>query len=46
MRGLLGDDGRAAISDRVDRILTGSAPGLAFSLAGRAEVIHDLGRLR
>src|SRR5580704_1080227 len=38
--------GRAAISDRVGRILTASAPGIAFSLADRAEVIHDLGRLR
>jgi hypothetical protein len=34
------------MSDRVGRILDESPPGFAFSLVGRAEVIHDLGRLR
>jgi hypothetical protein len=38
--------GQAAVSDRVGRILDESPPGFAFSLVGRAEVIHDLGRLR
>lgn len=38
--------GRAAVSDRVGRILDDSAPGFAFRVVGRAEVIHDLGRLR
>jgi hypothetical protein len=38
--------GRAAVSDRVGRILDESPPGFAFSLVGAAEVIHDLGRLR
>ena len=38
--------GQSAMSDRVGRILDESPPGFAFSLVGRAEVIHDLGRLR
>ena len=38
--------GQTAVSDRVGRILDEGAPGFAFSLAGPAEVIHDLGRLR
>jgi hypothetical protein len=38
--------GQAAVSARVGRILDESPPGFAFSLVGRAEVIHDLGRLR
>jgi hypothetical protein len=38
--------GQAAVSDRVGRILDEGAPGFAFSLAGHAEVVHDLGRLR
>jgi hypothetical protein len=38
--------GHAAVSDRVGRILEESPPGFAFKLVGRAEVIHDLGRLR
>ena len=38
--------GQAAVSERVGRILDESPPGFAFSLAGPAEVIHDLGRLR
>jgi len=38
--------GRAAVSDRVGRILDESPPGSAFSLAGPAEVVHDLGRVR
>ena len=38
--------GQAAVSDRVGRILDERPPGFAFSLVGRAEVIHDLGRLR
>ena len=38
--------GRAAVSDRVGRILDDSPPGFAFRVVGPAEVIHDLGRLR
>src|SRR5260221_10377526 len=38
--------GHAAVSDRVGRILDESPPDFAFSLVSRAEVIHDLGRLR
>jgi hypothetical protein len=38
--------GQAAVSDQVGRILDASPPGFAFRLAGPAEVIHDLGRLR
>jgi len=38
--------GRAAVSDRVGRILDESPPGFAFRVVGPAEVIHDLGRLR
>src|SRR5579862_7314301 len=38
--------GQAAVADRVGRILDEAPPGFAFSLAGPAEVIHDLGRLR
>jgi hypothetical protein len=38
--------GKAAVSARVGRILDESPPDFAFSLVGRAEVIHDVGRLR
>jgi SnoaL-like protein len=38
--------GQTAVADRVGRILGETPPGFAFSLAGPAEVIHDLGRLR
>ena len=38
--------GRAAVSDRVGRILDESPPGFTFRVVGPAEVIHDLGRLR
>ncbi|HXO10613.1 MAG TPA: hypothetical protein VN880_21400, partial [Solirubrobacteraceae bacterium] len=34
--------GQAAVCDRVGRILDQSPPGFAFTLVGRAEVIHDL----
>src|SRR5260370_17078478 len=33
--------GHAAVSDRVGHILDVSPPGFAFSLVGRAPVIHD-----
>jgi hypothetical protein len=38
--------GQAAISDRVEQILGAGPSGFGFSLAGPAEVIRDLGRLR
>jgi len=38
--------GQTAVSDHVGRILHEGPPGMAFRLVGRAEVIHDLGRLR
>jgi hypothetical protein len=38
--------GRAALSDRAQQILDQSPPDFAIRVAGPAEVIHDLGRVR
>jgi hypothetical protein len=37
--------GRNALNAKVEQLLAG-APGFVFRLAGSAEVIHDLGRVR